>query len=124
MFLKYNMDLYTETLMDVYRHPLNKTAVADCNAHYTEANPTCGDTVEVFIKFDDNGTVTDIGWTGEGCAVSQAGASLTTEYLKNKTKIEIGKITKEEVLKLLGLENINPTRMRCALLTFECLKKI
>lgn len=114
---------YTETLMDVYRHPLNKTAVADFNAHYTEANPTCGDTVEVFIKFGENGTVTDIGWTGEGCAVSQAGASLTTEHIKGKTKQEIISMTGEDVLKLLGLENINPTRMRCALLTYECLKK-
>jgi len=118
------MDLYTETLMDVYRHPLNKTPVEGSSTHYTEANPTCGDTVEVFIKFDESDRVIDIGWTGEGCAVSQAGASLTTEHIKGKTKQEIGNMTGDEVLKLLGLENINPTRMRCALLTFECLKHI
>ncbi len=116
--------LYTETLMDLYHHPLNKQPLSDFNARHGENNPTCGDSVEVFIKFDNDGKVAEVGWVGEGCAVSQAGASLTTEHIKNKTKFEIKKMTKEEILELLGLQNLNPARMRCALLTFECLKKI
>lgn len=117
-------NLYTDILLDLYRHPLNKTALNDFDVSQKETNPLCGDEVEIFIKFDEHDTVTAIGWQGEGCAISQAAASLVTDTLKGKKKQEIRNITKEEVLQMLGLENLNPTRLRCALLALECLKKL
>ncbi len=119
-----NDTLYTDILLDLYRHPLNKQTLSDFDIRHKETNPLCGDEVEIFIKFGDDGTVSAVGWSGEGCAVSQAGASLVTEHIKTMNKEQIEKITKEEILGMLGLEKLNPTRMRCALLTFECLKKI
>ncbi len=116
--------LYTDILLDLYRHPLNKTILSDFDVRHKETNPLCGDEIEVFIKFDENGTVSAIGWTGEGCAISQAAASLMTESVKEKNKEHIEKITSDEVLKMLGLQNLNPTRMRCALLALECLKNL
>lgn len=116
-------NLYTEILLDLYRHPLNKTTLSAFDAHHKETNPLCGDEVEIFIKFDKGDTVSAVGWAGEGCAISQASTSLLTDLMKNKSKTELQKISNEEILRLLSLEKLNPTRLRCALLGLECLKK-
>lgn len=114
--------LYHEMLLDIYRHPLNTHVPADFSIQHKEINSTCGDEVEVFIKME-NDRVAEIGWQGSGCAISQASASLTTDAVKNKSIAEIKAMTVETILSLLGLKNLNPTRLRCALLTLEALKK-
>lgn len=116
--------LYTDVLLDLYRYPLNKQTLKNFDASATVHNPLCGDTVEVFIKFSKAGTVAAVGWQGEGCAISQASSSLVTDFIKNKKKSEIKKISKEKMLEMLGLESLNPTRLRCALLCTEALKQI
>jgi nitrogen fixation NifU-like protein len=116
--------LYHETLLEIYKHPLNKKALQSFDFHAKQTNPLCGDMVEVFIKWSKAGTVAAIGWQGEGCAISQTSSSLVTDSLKEKSKADIKKITKEHVLQMLGLENLNPTRLRCALLILESLKNI
>lgn len=118
------MDLYSEFLLDLYKNPLHRGTLAKFNFHNTEHNPLCGDTVEMFIKCDKSGTVTNIGWLGDGCAISQASASITTDHLLGKKKTDIRKIKSTTILEMLGLANLNPTRLRCALLALECLKKI
>lgn len=114
--------LYHEALLDLYKHPLNKQVLANFSIQHKEINSTCGDEVEIFIKLE-NDRVAAIGWQGSGCAISQAGASLTTDAVKGKTAVEIKAMTPETVLELLGLPNLNPTRLRCAMLTLEALKK-
>lgn len=114
--------LYHEALLDIYKHPLNKQVPPEFSLRHKEINSTCGDEVEIFLKLEDN-QITTIGWQGSGCAISQAGASLTTETAKGKTVAEIKEMTQEIILTLLGLPNLNPTRLRCALLTLEALKK-
>ena len=118
------MEFYTDILLDLYRDPLNKTSLSSFDVRHKETNPLCGDEIEIFIKFDKDDKVSAVGWAGEGCAISQASSSLITDTIKGKTKTEISKITKEEVLDLLGLKNVNPTRLRCALLGMETLKKM
>lgn len=118
-----NDELYRETILELYRNPKNKKILADFSAHQTETNPLCGDEVELFIKFDERQKLIDIGFQGEGCAISQAGVSLLTEHIKGKTKEELQAITSEEVLVMLGLTNLNPTRMRCALLGLKTLQR-
>lgn len=115
--------LYHEMLLDVYKNPLNKTKLSNFTAQHKEHNPVCGDVIELFVQFDGE-TLTDIGWQGDGCAISQASASLLTDSIKGKTKKQLAKITKEEVLENLGLSNLNPTRLRSALLCLEALKKV
>lgn len=118
------MDLYSEFLLDLYKNPLHKTKLKSFDWHNTVHNPLCGDTVQIFIKYDNSGTVTSVGWTGDGCAISQAAASTTTDYLVGKKKAALKKIKPEIILEMLGLTKLNPTRLRCALLALECLKKI
>ncbi len=116
------MDSYTDILLELYRHPLNKKRITHPSLYHHEVNPICGDEVELFVIVKDE-RVTDIGFEGNGCAISQAAASVTTEELKGKTLAEAQHITPTTILSLLGLEKLNPTRLRCATLALEALKK-
>lgn len=115
-------DLYREAILDLSRNPLNKKKLADFDYHHKENNPLCGDEVELFVKLEQ-GKVSDAGFQGDGCAISQASVSLLTDYIKGKSAAELGKISREEILDLLGLKNLNPTRQRCALLGLKTLQK-
>lgn len=117
------MDIYHDALLDIYKHPLNRGAPAGFSLQHKEINSTCGDEVEIFVKME-NERVAAIGWQGSGCAISETGASCTTDAVKGKTFAEIKEMAPETILELLGLKNLNPTRRRCALLALEAIKKI
>ena len=89
--------LYPELILDLYKHPLNQGALTNFDLHQIEKNASCGDLIELYVKFDKTGKVSDVGFKGDGCALSQAGASILTEQMKGKTKAELQKITKEEI---------------------------
>lgn len=115
-------NLYHEELLELYRHPLNKKAIADATLRHREHNPLCGDTIELYLKMDGE-RLTDIGFQGNGCVISDVGASLLTETVKGKTTTEIRALTAAAVLELLNIKQLNPTRTRCATLAWEALKK-
>ena len=115
-------NLYSDILLDLYKHPLNKQTLTDADLQYKLNNPVCGDQVELFIKFDDNGKVNAVGWEGNGCTISQVGASLLTDHIKGKTEDELKQITADDVITMIGL-TLNATRLRCALLSFHALQK-
>lgn len=115
--------LYQEFILDLYKHPLNKTVLNSFDVQHKEHNPLCGDVVELFIKFNKQNKISDIGWQGDGCAISQASTSLLTDHVKGKSKKELSKMTNDDMTELLGLKNLNPTRLRCATLALEALKK-
>ncbi len=116
-------DIYQEFIIELYRKPLNHGRMAKADYRAQLDNPTCGDRIELFIKAK-NGAVADAKFSGSGCAISQASASLFTGYIKGKKLAALGKITAEDVLKLIKIDlSRNPGRMRCALLPFEAMKK-
>jgi len=116
-------ELYQEFIIELYKNPINFGTINNPD-HVAEIyNHTCGDMIILYLKFD-NGKVVDAKFTGKGCAISQASASLFTEYLKDKNLDNLKKITKDDALKLLKIDlSKNPSRMKCALLPFEVLKK-
>lgn len=116
-------EIYQQMIIELYKNPLNFGKL-EKPTFYTEIhNSTCGDRLELFVKIN-NGEVSDAKFVGIGCAISQASASLFCGYLKGKKEKELLKITKENVLDLLKINlEKNPSRMRCALLIFEALKK-
>lgn len=116
-------DIYREAILDLYRNPLNKQKLKSFDVTHKENNPLCGDEVEIFLKFDSHDKVIEVGYQGDGCAISQASASLVTDKIKGMSKSQIMKMTREEVLGLLGLEHLNPTRQRCALLILKTLQR-
>jgi len=110
-------DIYKEIIMEHYKNPQNKGLMEKADVSASDTNPNCGDAITMQLKMENN-IVKEIKFHGHGCAISQAAASMLTEKIKGKNTEEIAKISKEEVLKSLGIE-ISPMRLKCALL---CLK--
>ena len=116
-------DIYQEFIIELYKNPRNFGEIADAEYKAQMYNPTCGDQVTLFLKVKD-GVIEDAKFSGQGCAISQASASLFTGFLKGKTLGQVAKIGKDDVLKLIRIDlSKNPTRMRCALLPLDALKK-
>ncbi|MDX1523971.1 MAG: SUF system NifU family Fe-S cluster assembly protein [Anaerolineae bacterium] len=114
-------DFYRENILDHYRHPRNAGALEAPTHSHKEHNPLCGDVIQIDLRVNDSDQIEDIAFTGRGCAISQASASMLTEMVEGKTLNEAKQIGKEEILKALGIE-IGPTRLKCALLSLKVLK--
>ena len=114
-------DFYRENILDHYRHPRNAGALESPTHSHKEHNPLCGDVIQIDLRVNDSDQIEDIAFTGRGCAISQASASMLTEMVEGKTLDEAKQIGKEEILKALGIE-IGPTRLKCALLALKVLK--
>lgn len=115
------MDMYRDMILDHYRNPRNWGLVENPDIDHAEDNPTCGDHLHLTVKLDDQGRVAAVGWEGEGCAISQASASLLGEEIMGKTLEELKHFSKEDILDLLGI-SIGPVRLKCALLSLKVLK--
>ena len=114
------MDIYTETILDYYRHPRNQGTIKDADIVVRDSNPVCGDVVEIYIKVDEK-KIKDIKFSGHGCAISQASTSMLTEMVDGKNLNEIKNMNKDQILQLLGID-LSPVRLKCALLGLKVLK--
>jgi len=112
-------DLYRDYILEHYRRPHNFGVLEEPDLRWEGANPLCGDRITLMIAVRD-GKVADVAFTGRGCAISQASASLLTDEIRGKAIAEVGKLTPDDVLDLLGIE-ISPARLKCALLSLDTL---
>ncbi len=115
-------DLYRDEILEHYRRPHNFGTLQHPDVSYEGANPLCGDRLTMMLDLDASGTVTDVAFTGRGCAISQASASMLTDTLRGRSTEELGKLAKDDVLELLGIE-ISPARLKCALLSLDTLQR-
>ncbi|MCY7419305.1 MAG: SUF system NifU family Fe-S cluster assembly protein [Chloroflexi bacterium] len=115
-------DLYRDEILEHYRRPHNFGTLAHPDVSYEGANPLCGDRMTLMLDLDESGTVTDVAFTGRGCAISQASASLLTDTLRGRTTTELNQLVKDDVLELLGID-ISPARLKCALLSLDTLQR-
>jgi nitrogen fixation NifU-like protein len=113
--------IYREQIIDLYENPLNFGSLDPCDIDYEEDNPLCGDVIRIYVQLDEDQKVADVKWEGQGCAISQASASLLTEEIKGLSLDEIKSYKKEELLELLGIQ-LSMTRIKCALLSLKVLK--
>jgi nitrogen fixation NifU-like protein len=113
--------IYREQIIDLYEHPLNRGTLDAPDFSYEEDNPLCGDVVRIDVRLDDQQRITDVAWDGEGCAISQAAASLLTEEIKGMTLEEVRHFPKERLLELVGVP-LSMARVKCALLSLKVLK--
>jgi nitrogen fixation NifU-like protein len=113
--------IYREQIIDLYEHPLNHGELKDPTFSYEEDNPLCGDVIRIDVRLDDQNRVAEVAWRGNGCAISQASASLLTEEIKGKTLDEVKAFSKDELLELLGIP-LSMARVKCALLSLKVLK--
>lgn len=114
-------DLYRDYILEHYRRPHNFGVIEDATTSHEGANPLCGDRITLQLRLAD-GTIAGVGFTGRGCAISQASASLLTDEIKGKPVRDAAAMTSQDVLDLLGIE-ISPARLKCALLSLETLQQ-
>ena len=109
-----------EFILDHYRNPRNFGTLENPDIRHRESNPTCGDEIQLDIQVKD-GKIADIRFSGHGCAISMAAASILTEMVKGKSLEEVKKLGKEEMLSALRIP-VGPVRLKCALLALKVLK--
>lgn len=116
-------NLYREEILDHYKNPRNFGALKDPDKVGKGVNSFCGDEIEIQIKLDENSLIEDVKFSGQGCAVSTASASMLTEKIKGQSLAEVKKISKEDVIEMLGID-LSPTRLKCALLPLNALQQV
>ena len=128
--------LYQEMILDHYRRPRNKGTLENADASVEMKNPLCGDEIGLQVSFDGD-QISDVKFSGRGCSISQASASMMTQLLKGKTRAEIesirarfrdlmlgsGDVVSDELGPLRALSGVArfPARVKCALLAWNAL---
>jgi nitrogen fixation NifU-like protein len=115
-------DLYRDYILEHYRRPHNFGVLEAPSATFEGSNPLCGDRITMQLTVKD-GVVERVGFTGRGCAISQASASLLTDEIKGKPVADVAAFQAVDVLELLGIE-ISPARLKCAMLSFDSLQHL
>jgi nitrogen fixation protein NifU and related proteins len=114
-------DLYRELIIEHYKNPGYKGELDPADISYEDENPLCGDHIRIDIRLDENKTVKEAAFSGHGCAISLASADLLLESIINKNIEDVKKLTKQDILDLLGIE-LGPVRLKCALLSLKVVK--
>jgi len=115
-------DLYRDYILEHYRRPHNFGVIEEPSATFEGSNPLCGDRITMQMTVRD-GVVEEIGFTGRGCAISQASASLLTDEVKGKPLQTVVELGASDLLDLLGIE-ISPARLKCAMLSYDSLQHL
>lgn len=114
-------DLYREVIIERYKSPHFKGELNPHDVSFEDENPLCGDHIRIDLRVNDEERVVEAAFSGHGCAISQASADLLLESVIGKTMAEVKKLTRDDVLELIGIE-LGPVRMKCALLSLKVLK--
>jgi nitrogen fixation NifU-like protein len=114
-------DLYRDEILEHYRHPHNFGTLDEPDIVQEGSNPLCGDRLTLMLDVED-GVIRDVAFTGRGCAISQASASMLTDRIRGLRLEEVARIGRADVLDDLGIE-ISPARLKCALLSVDTLRR-
>lgn len=114
-------EIYKENIIDHYKHPHNTGKLADYTFMHRELNPLCGDDITIYAKIKGD-KITEIAFVGKGCAISQASISMLTDHVKNMAINQAKSVSRDDILKLLGIP-IGVVRMKCALLSLKTVLK-
>jgi nitrogen fixation NifU-like protein len=109
-------DMYRQQILDHYKNPRNFGELEDATFTHVGENSSCGDTIQVDVRLADDGeTIERAAFSGDGCAISQASASMLTERLPGMTIEELEAMDTDDVVEMLGVD-ISPMRIKCAVL--------
>ncbi|HRK90286.1 MAG TPA: SUF system NifU family Fe-S cluster assembly protein [Anaerolineales bacterium] len=114
-------DLYREVIIEHYKNPSHRGKLDPHDISFADNNPLCGDHIQIDLRVDEKGIVTEALFDGHGCAISQASADLLMESIIGKSLEEVKKLNKQDILDLLGID-LGPVRLKCALLSLKVLK--
>jgi nitrogen fixation NifU-like protein len=108
--------MYREQILDHYKNPRNYGELEDPTFSHVGENPMCGDEIKVDVSLQDDGeTIEYVSFVGDGCAISQASASLLSQELPGMSLDELAEMDRDDVTEMLGIE-ISPMRIKCAVL--------
>lgn len=114
------MNIYQEELLDHYENPSNYGILPNPDISHEEDNPLCGDMIRMDLMVD-NGIIKEVRFSGYGCTISQAAASMLTEKIEGKSLEEIKNISRDDIMDMIGIP-LGPVRVKCALLALKVLK--
>ncbi len=113
--------MYQEEIMDRYRNPSNKGVIEKADIYVKEYNSFCGDLIEIYVKVNSDGKISEAKFNGNGCAISQAAADMLIDEINGKKLETAGSIDDEKAMKMLGIP-LGPVRIKCALLALKALR--
>lgn len=114
-------DLYREVIIEHYKNPSYRGRLDPHDIQFADNNPLCGDHIEITLRTDPQGKVSDARFTGHGCAISQASADLLMESIIGKPVDDVKQLNRQDILDMLGID-LGPVRLKCALLSLKVLK--
>ena len=114
-------DMYRENILDHAQNPRHYGLLEHPDIDHEEDNPLCGDHIHMTLRVGEDNRIEAVGWEGDGCAISQASASMLGEVIVGKTLDDIKTLTKEDLFQMLGIQ-LSMNRVKCALLSLKVLK--
>ncbi|HNA90445.1 MAG TPA: SUF system NifU family Fe-S cluster assembly protein [Anaerolineales bacterium] len=114
-------DLYREVIIEHYKNPSHRGHLDPHDITFEDNNPLCGDHIQIDLRVNAEGIVTEALFDGHGCAISQASADLLMESIIDKPLEDVKKLNKQDILDMLGID-LGPVRLKCALLSLKVLK--
>ncbi len=114
-------DLYREIIIERYKNPAYRGVLEPNDITFEDENPLCGDQIRIDLRVNADGIISEAAFSGHGCAISQASADLLLEYIIGKSIEDVRKVSKDDLLDMLGIE-LGPVRLKCALLPLKILK--
>ncbi|MBI2327039.1 iron-sulfur cluster assembly scaffold protein [Candidatus Curtissbacteria bacterium] len=136
------MDIYREEILEHWQNPQNYGVISHADLVVNQINPLCGDEVTFYFKISrvshprgvkahpggvpakgKSAMIRDVSFTGSGCAISTASASILSEEIRGKSVESVGKLTGQDVLSLIG-GPVAPARLKCAFLALEAIRKL
>lgn len=114
-------DFYREHIIDRYQNPHFRGELNPNDITFEDSNPLCGDELRIDLRINENDQIVEAAFSGRGCAISLASADMLLEFVQGKSLEEVKRLSKEDILELLGIE-LGPVRLKCALLSLKVLK--
>ncbi|MFC7076650.1 Fe-S cluster assembly sulfur transfer protein SufU [Haloarcula halophila] len=109
-------DMYRQQILDHYKSPRNYGEIDDPTFTHVGENPMCGDEIRMDVVLsEDEETIEHVAFRGDGCAISQASASMLTEQLQGMSIEELQAMDRDDIVDMLGVD-ISPMRIKCAVL--------
>ena len=115
-------NLYKEELMEIYKNPMHRGHMDEPSVSLSKNNPMCGDKITLQLKLN-NGVIEDAKFDGDACAVSVISSAMVTDHIIGKTIEEAQKLTKEDLLEMIGM-NLTTSRVKCATLVLTTLHSV
>jgi nitrogen fixation NifU-like protein len=114
-------EIYQERILDHYEQPFHRGSCPGCTHRHEDDNPLCGDVVQVELAIDREGKIAEAWFSGDGCCISQAAASMLVERLSGRAVAEAKEFTAQDMLELFGAR-LTPNRQKCCLLGWRVLQ--